>query len=573
MPSSGNFAVWNRLAKVNPSLSYSGFILDKGNIRFRGNTGGTASMTSTLSMPSGKWYIEFYVENNPAGGWPTLGLTQTKYIAELQNVSNYQTSYNPGPTANSEVIGTNGNIKKWGASSSISSGSGWSNTDIVQIAVDIDAGKWWFGKNNTWYASGNPATGANPIDTITAGTELSVWTASYSGSSYLYMNAGQDSSFSGNITAGSGVDDSGFGNFKYSPPSGGFKALCSGNLPISSDIDVAQTDDNIPTKQFFMSQYAGNLTNRTITTAAQPDLIWIRSVAHSQNWYIVDSSRGITANKYFKLDTSDAEATFPQSNFTSVGSTSVGISNGTWLNSTGQTIQMWMWKAKGGTETTNNDGNTTTTIQANTEAGFSIVRHSSSLPSSGTLGHGLNKAPEFVMHKLISSNNWNIWHKGLSSGAHILRGNTNAAESSTTHFGSAPTTSVINTGASLAGSGGGIVYAWHGVEGYSKFGSWVANGNSDGPYIHLGFRPSLLVLRRYTGTDSFFHFDTLRSPTNGIGNFLFWDTNSAQSGSNLLDITSQGFKMRTTSASLNPSGTTLIYMAWADQSGKYSNAF
>ena len=162
------------------------------------------------------------------------------------------------------------------------------------------------------------------------------------------INFGQDDTFGGAITGAGNADGNGHGDFKYAPPSG-YLALCSANVPISDDIDPAQTDDDIPTKQFFISQYAGNLTNRTITTEAQPDLIMIRTYDNAQNWYVVDSSRGITANKFVFMDKTDAEATLPQSNFTSVGSTSVGISSGTYLNSTGANYQMWMWKCNGGT--------------------------------------------------------------------------------------------------------------------------------------------------------------------------------------------------------------------------------
>ena len=82
----------------------------------------------------------------------------------------------------------------------------------------------------------------------------------------------------------------------------------------------------------------------------------IRTYDNAQNWYVLDSSRGITANKFVFMDKTDAEATLPQSNFTSVGSTSVGISSGTYLNSTGANYQMWMWKCNGGTTASNTDG-------------------------------------------------------------------------------------------------------------------------------------------------------------------------------------------------------------------------
>ena len=77
MAANANYATWNRLANVNPGLSYAAFICDQGNTRWRGNTGGSSTSTSTISMPSGKWYIEMYAENSSAGGWPTVGILKT----------------------------------------------------------------------------------------------------------------------------------------------------------------------------------------------------------------------------------------------------------------------------------------------------------------------------------------------------------------------------------------------------------------------------------------------------------------------------------------------------------------
>ena len=222
-----NFPTFNVLAKTNPALAYSGYILDKGSIRFRGNTEGTSTTTPTLSMTGGKWYTEFYIEDDPAGAWPVIGVVITSYISALQNISNYQ--HSSIAAATSHVDTQNGLIKKFGASSTVTGGTACVDGDVIGIAVDIDAGKWWFAKNNTWSDSGDPAAGSNALDTFTAGTELSHWVASYNGASYTYINAGQDSTFDGEISAGGNADGNGYGDFKYTPPSG-FLALCTKNL-------------------------------------------------------------------------------------------------------------------------------------------------------------------------------------------------------------------------------------------------------------------------------------------------------------------------------------------------------
>ena len=145
-------------------------------------------------------------------------------------------------------------------------------------------------------------------------------------------NFGQDSTFSGDLTAQTNTDSNGLGEFYYSVPTG-FLACCSKNKSVSADIDPNLTDDDYPDKQFSNSSYAGNLTARTITTSLRPDLMIIRHTNSAQNWYVIDSCRGgFTGNKYLKTDDYIAEATFPQTNITSIGDTSIGISSGTWLN-------------------------------------------------------------------------------------------------------------------------------------------------------------------------------------------------------------------------------------------------
>ena len=74
MASNGNFALFNPLANTQSGLSYSGAVYTNANARFRGNTGGTATTQLTHGLSSGKWYIEFYIDGSPAGGFPNIGI-------------------------------------------------------------------------------------------------------------------------------------------------------------------------------------------------------------------------------------------------------------------------------------------------------------------------------------------------------------------------------------------------------------------------------------------------------------------------------------------------------------------
>ena len=397
MASSGNFCTLNPLTQPNSGT------FSEGNLLFTHTAGAWRTTAGTMCMTTGKWYWEAYQYEDLSGNGFPCGIYD---MDSGKFVSNQASTYLGQSTSTYGAVyvcytntGSNAQKRHNGVESTLSFAAGASG-DVWQCAFDADAGKIWFGKNNTWDNSANPALGSNEsYSSIPSSTWVPV-TCSYDddNSENYPQNFGQDDTFFGRITAQGNTDDNGHGVFKYAPPTG-FLALCSANLSISDDIDPAQTDDDISTKLFFMSQYAGNLTNRTITTEAQPDLIFIRDITNAGSWYVVDSSRGITANKYLTTNSTDAEATFPQSNFTSVGSTSVGMSSGTWLNSTGSTYQMWMWRLNGGTTASNTSGDINSTTQASDKTGLSIVTYTGNGSQGQTIGHGLTKAPEMVWFK------------------------------------------------------------------------------------------------------------------------------------------------------------------------------
>jgi len=586
MAANCNYATWNPGAKVNPSLTYAAAVYDNANTRFRGNTGGTSTTTSTISMKSGKWYIEVYAQNNPAGGWPTLGICKTTSISISQNIDNYQ--YNTSDTNNkSEVVGTNGNIVKFGATAT-SGGVSWSDGDILQIAVDIDAGKWWFGKNNTWAGSGDPANGNNPIDTFTAGTEMNVWVASYNGASYMHINAGQSSKFNGNKTSGSAyaTDGNGFGDFYYTPPTN-FNALCQGNVAIDSDIDPAQTDDDfVGGKQFGVATYTGNAnTGQAITGLGfQPDLIWAKSRSSSQAHFMSDTSRGINKFVFSNADTAEQSGggySTVYSSFDSDGFT-LGTS-GSGPNDNSQTYVAWCWRANGGTTASNGSGSITSTVQANAEAGFSIITYTGNGSAGATIGHGLGKAPEFMLIKRLSSGQtWAVYSVGLGATKNVALNNNNAVATGTAWFNDTePSATLITLGTEgrVNQSGGNYVcYAWTSIAGFSSFGSYNGTGNTQGAFVYTGFRPKLVMLKRTDGAGSYLVSDATRRPFNDEDyREVYWnDTSSEQTGTNThdgVDYLSNGFRLRGTNLGSQGSNNDYIYSAWGDIPFRYSNPF
>jgi len=574
----GNFSTWNLLSRTNPALSYGASTFTQGNLGFAGATGGTASTGSTFSMQSGKWYAEVLQSGTPAGGFPALGVIYTDRMGSAQGTSNIQ----PQNGFTSFIAQTNGYVYKFDGSSGASYGSGFASGDICNIAVDIDAGKIWWGKNGTWFNSGNPSTGAYPGDTFTAGRDLSLWVGGYSGSGTSILNAGQEGTFAGAKTAQGNTDDTGYGNFYYTPKTiaSGFLALCSGNLPIPASIDPAQTDDDFPKELFFMSQYTGNGTARTITTANQPDLMFLRHYTTGQDWYTFDSTRVITDNKVIITNTTAAESVLPQGNVTSVGATSVGINSSSWLNSGGSYYQMWMWRANGGTTSTNTQGDINSTVQVDPSGGFSIVKYTGTLSGAGTqtVGHGLSRAPSmFITKSITTTGNWWVFSDGQTSWNYGMNLQTDGASADKSGNGSmsAPTSTVFSTnwtdGLNETNKDM-IAYCFANTEGYIKSDSYVGNSSDDGTFVYTGFRPAF-VLNKPLVAGNWRQQDIKRSLFNVTQSSLSNNNNAAQdTGASVkIDLLSNGFKMRNSSTPWNQT-TTFVYLAFAENPFKYATA-
>jgi len=405
---------------------------------------------------------------------------------------------------------------------------------------------------------------------------------------HMNINCGHDSTGASDFSAGGNADANGFGDFQHSPPSG-FLALCSANLPISDDIDPAQTDDDYPSKQFGSVLYTGNGSSNAITGLGfQPDLVWGKCRSHAQAGILIDSSRG--QGLLFSSETS-AEQTSNGPFMTSYDSDGFTLaSSGSNPNDSGRTYVAWCWRANGGTTATNNDGNTTTTIQANSDAGFSIVTWSGTGTNSRTLGTGLSKQAEFVIVKNRADTcSWIVYHHQANGGAQpndygvvLLNSHVAYSEGSgaLTYWDiSEWSNSVFSVGGDNCVNGSSdnmLAYCWHSVEGYSKFGSYVGNGNADGPFVYTGFRPRMIYLKSVSGGAEWTVFDTARETYNQMEDILQWDITNAETqlANDKIDFLSNGFKLRGAGGGrTNQSGHTYIYGAWGDVPFKYNNTF
>ena len=117
-----------------------------------------------------------------------------------------------------------------------------------------------------------------------------------------------------------------------------------------------------------------------------------------------------------------------------------------------------------------------------------------------------------------------------------------------------------------------VAYCWAEIAGFSKFGSYTGNANSDGPFVYCGFRPKYIMLKNASATYNWVVWDTVRSTYNVMGNYLVPNLSDAEASINAIDILSNGFKIRDPNAFDNGSGNTIIFAAFAENPFKNSLA-
>ena len=363
--------------------------------------------------------------------------------------------------------------------------------------------------------------------------------------------------------------------FDYTPSDSNYLTLCSANLPeptISPNADT-QADSYSNTVL-----YSGTGSAQSITGVGfQPDWVWVKKRnTPVRNHTLTDSSRGATKGLFSSLN--DAEATNAQglTSFDSDGF-SVGTYNN--FNESSGTYVAWNWKANGGTTSSNTNGSITSTVQANTTAGFSIVTYTGT-GSGATIGHGVGKELDFIIIKRRSdSATWAVYSRELGSGKKLELNGTSGTITNAQFFTANPTSSVFSLGTEydVNGSGGTFVaYCFAEIEGYSRMGSYIGSGSTDGPFVYLGFRPAWVMLKRTDSANNWHMNDSVRDIDNTVIEYLYADSSAVEgnlSGGGGLDFLSNGFKIRSTTAGVvNANGGKYIYMAFAENPFKYANA-
>jgi hypothetical protein len=513
-----NYAVLNPLDKNTSSITIS-----DGNLKYA-TSGTNFGVRGSISVSSGKWYWETTITAVGTGSL-LLGIANATW--DLTYVGSTSGSYG--------YFSANGN--KGNNTSFSAYGATFTTNDVIGIALDMDAGTLTFYKNNT--SQGTAFTGL-------------------SGSFFP--------AFSGQTSDSAAVN---FGQrpFSYTPPTG-FVSLNTYNLPASTITNGASY--MYPVLRTGFGASGGSVTS----LAFQPDLIWEKTRNLTGDHFLVDSVR--TISKTLSANTTAAEAT-NATYFTSFNSNGYSLGSGDWSSS--YTLVDWCWKA-GTTSASNTNGSITSTVSAGATQGFSVVTYTGNGTGGATVGHGLGVAPNFILAKgRTNVDNWRAYHSSLgNTGALILNATNSFVTNSTFWNNTSPSSTVVTLGSDTSvnqSSNTFVLYCFSAVAGYSAFGSYTGNSSADGPFLYTGFRPRWVMLKVSAGqTGEWLILDTSRDTYNTASHLLYANSSAAEDypGGYIVDILSNGFKLRNSSFGFNNTSGTYIWAAFAESPFKTSLA-
>jgi hypothetical protein len=533
----GNYCTWNPLSQSNQTLS-------NGNLQTT-NGANQGRVNGTLAVSSGKWYFEGVVTAT-TNVYSEMGIGQNDITTQEvgQDALSYGYIFESGLRINNNVTAAYG--------------SALAVNDVFMCAFDLDNNKVWFGKNGTWFGSGNPVTGANQSYSITAGTYKPIARAY---SSTMHANFGQRP-------------------FAYTAPSG-FKALCTQNLPTPA---IGATSSTLANKNFDINLYTGTNTTLAITNsgAFQPDLVWIKSRSNAVAAGIIDAVRGVRNNLVPSgtvaetLEAAGKSLTAFNANGFTLGTDNAGSSS---VNASGYTYAAWQFKGGNGT-VSNTSGSITSTVSANPTAGVSVVTYTGNNTAGATVGHGLGVAPKMIIAKSRGIENWGVYHHVLGATNGLLLNTTGGSISAAWWNSAIPTSSVFSLSSSSGITNGNAVnyvaYCFAEVAGFSKFGSYTGNGSStaDGPFVYCGFRPRYVMIKRTDTTSNWSIYDTARDTYNDSSALLLWAnlSNAETPLARDIDILSNGFKCRSNDSDTNTLNGTYIFAAFAEAPFNYARA-
>jgi hypothetical protein len=536
----GNYCTWNPLGK-NLWASSSAFTFSDGNLQVNNGTSyGLAS--GTIAVSSGKYYWEISFVGTVDPDWDSLGIVA---------IDAYDAA--PVPGTFDGLYGYVGGGKKLSNSNGYAGsayGAAYTSANVVGVAFDANNG------TITFYKDG-----------VSQGTAFTGISSSRGWMPYVgdYSNA---------VTTTAWIGNFGQRAFAYTAPSG-YKCLVDTNLPTPT-IAKGNTVMDVVT-------YTGSSGSQTISGLQfSSDLLWIKRRSSSGYHTIADTVRGKgSEGAYYRLFTNTTDVEIDDGyDVTAITSTGFTLPAGSsYANIASATFVAWAWYA-GITTVSNTQGSITSQVRANASAGFSVVTYTANAPNN-TIGHGLGIRPEFVITKARTRNdNWLVYHSALGVDKWLHLNITAAAINTSGIWGTSGNWTSNTFGVSTNGVEGNnygsndfVAYCFAPVSGYSSAFSYTGNGSSDGPFVYLGFRPRFIIQKRTDSAGSWLLIDTARDPVNVARNEMFANSSAAEyDNTSLVDVLSNGFKIRATFANMNASSGSFIGYAFAESPFQYARA-
>jgi len=335
----------------------------------------------------------------------------------------------------------------------------------------------------------------------------------------------------------------------------------------SKSLSSSEVTQNYAASAF---RYDGTATNvNYLGMAFSPSLVWIKDRGvNGSNHVLSDSVRG--ASKFILPNLTNAEITSAGgtlSSFDSNGFTLAAPPPNYDFNINGNSYVAWCWKAGGAAVSANSIEATNATRSANPDAGFSIVKFTSSTstptpPPMNYIEHGLNTTPELVIYKdLNTTGNWRVNVPAiLGNNGGLSLNLSDAASSGFTYDFYDPDATYIGVRSNYAISSGTnyIAYCFHSVDGYQKIGTYAGTGTS-GNIVTTGFRPRFVMYKCYNGAYAWVMVDSIRGGTQ----YLFANSSNAEGTYSILSFNDTGFELLDNTVTTNGSGLNYIYLAIA----------
>ena len=535
----GNYGTWN--ASDVRTLGNNPVTLTNGNLTF-GDHGVDSAYGSTIGnfpMSSGKWYWEITIKDvGTVDGTTYMG------IAPLDELSNGSGNiFSACPNALCVRAGVNAYRGDGSQTTGYLSAAGTPGEGSVYgFAMDVD--------NNTFEVYLDGVSGGTFPYTMIGGRTWVPFVSDWSN------NATEISRYEANFGASP---------FKYPAPVG-YKTMNTNNI---EDGLVVQGNTAMDTVL-----YTGNGGTQTISGLNfSPDLVWIKDRSGTQDHRLYDTVR--EANREIYSNSPSAAVNNPNS-LTGFNTDGFNLGTEPGVNGVDTEYVAWAWDAGDNTPALNTTGTLASTVKVNPTTGFSIATYTGA-GAADSIGHGLGVAPKFVLVKGIDDGyDWKVYHSSLGAGQYLILNSDSpqvSDSSAITWNGLDPTSSVINLGSGVGVTNSGsnfVTYSWSEVPGYSQFGGYTGNGSVQGPFIHTGFKPAWLMIKRINGSDHWYMYDNKRD---GVQyDQLTANIDDAEYSADdypAIDVHSNGFQLISANAGRNANGGVYVYMAFAELPQQY----